>query len=1043
MPPHPRVSEEITSRRIPVPYALEHLDELRNRGVDGAWSAPALESIESKSPGTFARTLGPAAPPSGSWKALVILVDFSDKVSQVAATSFDALLFGTGSGTLRDYYRAVSYNSVDIVTVHLPGTIGWRRAPGTYAYYVNSSNGLGAYPQNAQKLTEDAVTAADPLVDFSQYDNNGDGYVDALFIVHAGPGAEYTGSANDIWSHAWSLSASKLVDGVRVYRYSMEPEYWAAPGDMTMGVYAHELGHAAFGLPDLYDRDNSSEGLGNWSLMASGSWNGLNGMGGSPSLPDAWSHAQMGYLPVTNIATNTIAQQFHAVENTAEAYRIWTDGTPGTTQYFLAENRQRTGYDSYLPNGGLLIYHVDGAITTQNDREWYPGHTSASHYLVALEQADGNWELDRGMNRGNSGDSYPGSTGTTGWTFGSTPDSRDYAEGNTNVGIRNISASAATMTADVEVSLSGTALTVLSPNGGEQWETGSTQTIRWEFLGTSGNVQIEFSTDNGTSWSMIATAPTSSPAPPGETVDAAEHGAPGTGAILTANPGSGAALTSTPGIPGSYVWLVPMASSSECRVRVSSIATPALTDQSNRVFALKAPGGDTWSIQFNYDATAVTGDGGNAGAVFIPTLNEFWTSRWGSTLLHRWHPDGTLIGSFTVPGVTGIRGMVFDGISVVASTTSNTLNVINPVTRTLSSSLTSPVAARYVAYDPAADGGEGGFWVGNFTTSPTLITRDGATIRSIPYASLGVTSIYGAAYDTVSVGGPFLWFWGQSNGAGYPQWIVQVNATTGLPTGVKHDVITDVGAGTSGGLAGGLFVTSGIVPNTATIGGLLQGTPNRLFGYTLRLLASPFAVKVFLEGPYDPASHLMKTALKTSGALAAHHGAIPIPGTAVDNITIELRNAATTAASTVRRFLPAWLLADGTIRDFADTGKVHFVLDVAPGDYYIVVSHRNHLAAMSATTVHVGSTSLLYDFTTGLTKYYGNEAKNLGSGIFGLYAGDANASGGINATDRILPWNQRNQTGYLDSDLDLSGGVSAGDRLFPWNNRNRTTQVPN
>ncbi|MFC1543554.1 immune inhibitor A domain-containing protein [Candidatus Neomarinimicrobiota bacterium] len=65
-------------------------------------------------------------------------------------------------------------------------------------------------------------------------------------------------------------------------------------GDMTIGVYAHEMGHAVFGLPNLYDYGYDSEGLGDWSLMAGGSWNGS--LGSSPAFPDAWSHVQMGYV---------------------------------------------------------------------------------------------------------------------------------------------------------------------------------------------------------------------------------------------------------------------------------------------------------------------------------------------------------------------------------------------------------------------------------------------------------------------------------------------------------------------------------------------------------------------------------------------------------------------------------------------------------------------------------------------------------------------------------------------------------------------------
>ncbi len=69
-----------------------------------------------------------------------------------------------------------------------------------------------------------------------------------MFIVHSGSGAEHTGNNNDIWSHAWTTSSPQNHDGVKVYRYSIEPEYWLNPGDMTCGIYAHEMGHSVFGF---------------------------------------------------------------------------------------------------------------------------------------------------------------------------------------------------------------------------------------------------------------------------------------------------------------------------------------------------------------------------------------------------------------------------------------------------------------------------------------------------------------------------------------------------------------------------------------------------------------------------------------------------------------------------------------------------------------------------------------------------------------------------------------------------------------------------
>jgi M6 family metalloprotease-like protein len=435
--PHPDLLKKIEQGEIEVPYFLKHQTQLLQEGIN--------------SPGILPDGSGPYGPeniPEATFNAIAILIDFSDNVAQVDPTYFDNLLYGTGYGTVRHYYNEVTYGNLTIVTVNLPGSLGWKRAPQTYAYYVNNNNGFGSYPQNAQKLTEDAVALADPLVDFSQYDNNHDGYVDALFVIHAGPGAEFTGSNSDIWSHKWATRTPQLVDGVRVYTYSMEPEFWNNPGDMTCGVYVHEMGHAVFGLPDVYDRDGSSRGLGRWSLMAGGSWNGP--LGSSPAHPDAWCRTQMGYVNSVNVTRDSMECNIPHIENDTIIYRLWKEGTEGN-QYFLVENRQKTGYDAALPGAGLCIYHVDESVGTQNDNEWYPGHTGSGHYLVALEQADGNWNLEKNIDSGTAGDPFPGTGNKTFLDSITVPDTKDYNFQTTRVAVRNISPSGPVMQADFEV----------------------------------------------------------------------------------------------------------------------------------------------------------------------------------------------------------------------------------------------------------------------------------------------------------------------------------------------------------------------------------------------------------------------------------------------------------------------------------------------------------------------------------------------------------------------------------------------------------------
>jgi len=397
-----------------------------------------------------------AAPSSGTLNTIALVVDFSDKVHQTAASFFDTLLFADvfGPASVRGYYREVSYGTpstrgiLDVVTADPPSSVNWLRMPQTLAYYVSGGyNGRGTYPNNAQRMVQDAVAAADSLVDFSQYDVNGDGFVDNLVVIHAGRGAELTGASGDIWSHKWDTAAPISVDGVKVSSYTTEPEYWVTPGDMTSGVIAHEMGHV-LGLPDLYDRDYSSNGIGRWSLMSFGSWNGSTSPGGdSPARFDAWCSAKLGWLQPQTLTALPSAKTVPTVgsSRSTSAYRVYPDGATSGPEYFLIENRQKTGTDTWLPASGLLVWHIDETQTSsQNDNEY--------HKLVDLEEAGGVQNLDTGANRGDGDDPFPGTANNRSFTDVTVPNANTYAHVGSQVIVDQISDNAASMTALIGVS---------------------------------------------------------------------------------------------------------------------------------------------------------------------------------------------------------------------------------------------------------------------------------------------------------------------------------------------------------------------------------------------------------------------------------------------------------------------------------------------------------------------------------------------------------------------------------------------------------------
>ena len=371
------------------------------------------------------------APLRGPVRVVVVLVDFTDKAMAADASArFSQLFFSTGEllhGSVKEYFADVSGGLIDIQGE----VVGPYRMPRTMAAYAGNDNGMQSSTPNARTMANDAVNLSNPDVDFAPYDNDGNGFVDAFIVVHAGRGAEETGAAADIWSHKWVLPSQRIVDNTKIFAYLTIPE------DAKLGVTAHELGHLVFGWPDLYDTDNTSEGIGNWCLMASGSW----GLGGDrPVHPSAWCKSTQGWINVvaqTSNATVTITD----VKSGRTAYRLWKDGGGGN-EYFLVENRQQAGFDESLPGQGLLIWHIDEAISS---------NTNESHYKVALMQADGQQHLENNTNRGDQGDPFPGSSGNSSFTQTSTPDSKSYAGSNTCVAVTGIPTSATAMATHLSV----------------------------------------------------------------------------------------------------------------------------------------------------------------------------------------------------------------------------------------------------------------------------------------------------------------------------------------------------------------------------------------------------------------------------------------------------------------------------------------------------------------------------------------------------------------------------------------------------------------
>lgn len=407
--------------------------------------------------------------PALTLKNLVVLIRFSDHTGRIqpSRSDIDTLMNAIGgdadlapAGSLKDIYLNNSYGALTIEST----VVAWATLPRTEAYYAGGNSGLISTIHQALK---EALEIIDPVVNFNDFNNDNDpgNYIDAITFLHSGYGAEWGGDdaygtdyTDRIWSHKWGISGGWTSDeGVKVYNYHISPAIWGRSGSSIgrIGVIAHETGHF-LGLPDLYDTDSGAgDGIGSWGLMAN-SWGG-DGSQQPPPLMSPWSKLQLGWITPTALSSPGTYFINEALNNN-HSYII-SDGYP-SGEYLLVENRKRIYKDSNnmdivadnIPRNadGLVVWHIDDS--SDYSTQGYPGQggwpSNGNHYRVAVLQADGNYDMEKGNNRGDSGDAYR--AGFNDYIGpGSTPDTDAYQLGSnfpTNHELSSISSANALMT---------------------------------------------------------------------------------------------------------------------------------------------------------------------------------------------------------------------------------------------------------------------------------------------------------------------------------------------------------------------------------------------------------------------------------------------------------------------------------------------------------------------------------------------------------------------------------------------------------------------
>lgn len=415
-----RIDSDGTLRKADAPVKFSRSMLPANSSVlpGGMRTAPAIGRF----PGT-------AFPSTGKQKALVVLVEFQDtkfhlgdKAHQYFTDMLNKEGFNeyNGTGCAHEYFLEMSSGQFDC-DFDLYGPVTLKN---DYKYYgKNASN--GAIDPNAYKMAVEACDALDATVDFSEYDRDNDGYIDNIFIFYAGEGeaTAYPDNANLVWPHAYDVSyyGRWEYDGKRLGSYGCTNEWqkiYASTGwgkvelvdeyPDGVGTFVHEFSHI-LGLPDLYLTDESEMTSSDQGYFTPGEWSVLdygpyNNDGRTPPAYSAFERNALGWMTLEELTGETGTGSLTHIEESNHAYSI--TNPKKSTEFYLLESRKRSGWDTYIPADGMLVWHID-----YDAYRWEQNtvNNKSSHQYVDLVEADGKSEK---MYR-NGGDCFPGTAKKT------------------------------------------------------------------------------------------------------------------------------------------------------------------------------------------------------------------------------------------------------------------------------------------------------------------------------------------------------------------------------------------------------------------------------------------------------------------------------------------------------------------------------------------------------------------------------------------------------------------------------------------------------
>ncbi len=414
---------------VMTPYIVGKVDP-NEVGIEKA-DKETLKVFYNSVKGAVALTQPPSLPHTQN--LLVILVQFNDVSGTTTVSYFQSQFFGTAQKSVKDYFDKMSLGRYTIQPASetsgtSDGIVGWITINSNHPnceQYSDSTQRILCYQNN---IVKPALQGADSSVNFSNYDSNNNGIIDptelSIIIVVAGHEGSMISCKNNFsdltWAHRSRMSTPPTHDSVQIPDYAIFGEKHCrttstgvAENSASIGVIIHELGHLMLGLPDLYDIDGTSWGIGGFGVMGSGSWGRVSTAewpGTTPVYMSAWTRKYTGFLTPILYSNNSNQQNIQVENYTGSNANIIKVNTNSGYEYFLITYRTpKAGtYDEGLKifsydqntgtykinNGGILIWHIDQKIwsTCKTNNKC---NFNENDKMVDLEEADGKQDLDQ------------------------------------------------------------------------------------------------------------------------------------------------------------------------------------------------------------------------------------------------------------------------------------------------------------------------------------------------------------------------------------------------------------------------------------------------------------------------------------------------------------------------------------------------------------------------------------------------------------------------------------------------------------------------